>query len=252
MTLTLRMAEDIAPAAEALSLGGRWWFSRRNLYYELVRRRVLEPPRSADDPAFGELCSELVAHEQAGERLEWLVRPEEVPPRAVAGSLPPDIFDYSVRRVVVFERLEPMLVFAKNLFHHRIEVALVTADGFPEHVWDRLHAQLRGGLPTRLYFAHDCTTSGYALAPQLRKQLIREGAAKVRDLGLTVRHLVGLGLRLRSGARCDPAAIHWVDEQERSMLAEGGYVHLEELPPAAAMRWIYRFLARRVADAGFG
>ena len=242
----------IEQAADALSLGGRFWFSRRNLYYELVRRGQLPGPTAPGERDLGGLERALDAVERAAGPLARLLRPERVPHTMALGDLPPDLFDYAVRRAVVLERLEPLLVLAQNGFHHRIEVALVTEDGFPEHVWAQLERQLAAGVATRFYALHDCTLEGYGLAARLRRRLRAAPSAKVLDIGLRVAHALDLGLPLRRGPTPSLLPSESLDAQEQRMLGEGSYAELEELPPLEAMRFVYRRIARRVADAGFG
>jgi hypothetical protein len=242
----------IEQAADALSLAGRFWFSRRNLYYELVRRGRLPAPSAPGELGLGGLDAALDATERTAGPLARLLRPERVPRSMPVGDLPPDLFDYAVRRAVVVERLEPLLVLAQNGFHHRIEVALVTEDGFPEHVWAQLHRQLAAGVATRFYALHDCTLEGYGLAARLRRRLRAASSAKVLDIGLRVAHALDLGLPLRRGPMPSLRPAEALDAQEQRMLGEGSYVELEELPPLDAMRFVYRRIARRVADAGFG
>jgi hypothetical protein len=204
------------------------------------------------DDAFDAFARRLAEHERAHGRLRRLVRPEETPSATDAPALPPDIFDYSVRRVLVFERLDPLLVFAKSGFHYKMVVALVTEDGFPEHVWDRLRDQLSAGLRTTFYTVHDATRAGYGLLKRVERQVSHWERARGGDVGLRFAHAMELGAPLRRGDPGPVDAAVDADPDERRMLEGGSYVHLEEIRPLRMMRWVFRRAQRRSEDAGFG
>lgn len=242
--------ERLDKMARVLSVRWRYWYSRRNLYHELERRGRLDGlSGEAGLEQFGE---QLASHERVHGPLRRLVRPEQLPAPSEAPPLPEDIFDYAVRRVLVFQRLDPLMVFARSRFHQKMVVAMVTAEGFPEHVWGRLRGQLDAGLSTTFYAVHDCTPEGYAMAGRLREQLASWDRARVADVGMGLSHTMELGVPLRSGPAVPLSGRLADDPDEQQMLAEGSHAYFEELRPIQAMRWVYRRLVRRSEDEGFG
>ena len=243
--------KQVERAVRRLSARGRYWFTRRHLFYELRRRGLVDPAVSGD-AEMDQFVELLAAHERQQGRLERLVRPEEVPPVTAGLPLESDVLDYAVRRVIVFEHLDLLLMFAHSGFHHKMVVALVTADGFPSHVWGRLREQLDAGLTTTFYALHDCTSEGYGLRARVARQLAGWERARTADAGLHLAQAMELGVPLRRGT---PAAVDAglvADPKEASMLAEGSYAHFAAIRPLRAMRWVYGRLVRRAEDAGFG
>ncbi|RLB49333.1 MAG: hypothetical protein DRI90_24625 [Deltaproteobacteria bacterium] len=243
--------QQVARAVRRLSARGRYWFTRRHLFYELRRRGLVDSTVSGD-AEMDRFAEVLDAYEGQHGRLERLVRPEEVPAVTAGPPLESDILDYAVRRVIVFEHLDLLLMFAKSGFHHKMVVALATADGFPAHVWGRLREQLDAGLTTTFYALHDCTSEGYGLRARLAGQLAGWERARTADAGLHLAHAMELGVPLRRGPPVAVDAETVGDPKEASMLAEGSYAHFEAIRPLRAMRWVFGRLVRRAEDAGFG
>lgn len=242
--------DQVERAVRRLSARGRYWFNRRHLFYELRRRGLLPDAEAGDE--MDRFAAALAAHEAAHGRLERLARPEDLPPLSDGPELPGDLLDYAVRRVIVFQHLDTLLAFAKSGFHHKMVVALVTLNGFPEHVWGRLRGQLDAGLATTFYALHDCTSEGYGLAAQVARELAGWERARTVDAGLHLAHAMELGVALRRGTPVDLPGDLLDESDEARMLAEGSYAHFEAIRPLRGMRWVWSRLARRAEDAGFG
>ena len=252
----------IASAALQASAGGRFRFTRRQLYYELLRAAEAEPPNSpaVDDPAYATFLSRLERYEGDKGALDGLLRPEAV--ARVAADLPADLFDYAVRRVLVFDDVGQLLAFVNNRFHQRIEVAMVTVSGFPAHVWTRLDAQLREGIGTAFYPVHDCSLEGYTLTRRTRERLANMSKARIASVGMRIGQAFRLGIVPRTPSASAPVrenetpqtdlALDGVDLEERLALASGVFAQLEELRPHELMQFVYGRIARRSDDAGFG
>ncbi len=240
-------AQTVEAAAAALSGASGFWFTRRCLLFELVRRGAWPDPGDdlpACEASFAVALAEYEAA-QAGQ-LARLVRPEQAIPGLEGPAdlerydLPADLFDYSIQRVALFERIDLCLMLVANGFHREIEIALTvpprpsesTPPGreFPSHVWARIREQIDAGLPTTFIAIHDC---GQPTEPWLAQIDERFGVGQVRRAGLTVPWAARLHLPLRAGVA-------------------GSYAVLEELTPLMAMRWIYRRVARGAEDTGFG
>jgi hypothetical protein len=261
--LNLTSAEWTA-CVDAVSSDRRFWYTRRNLFHEALRHAQLGPKAIHPDADFGAFCANLDWHERASGLLPKLIRPDAVPDEVDTATLDPDALEHTVRRVLVFDRIDTLLLFAKNGFHRTVEVGLVlhgaaggkssAGRGFPRHVWTSLLGQLRSGLETTFYTVHDCTASGYAMAQRLRSALADHGRSQVADVGLTFPQVFELGAEVqRSTVPGGPVSASLaLDPEEEALLVDGNYLHLEQLRPLEAMRWVYERVARRRDDAALG
>jgi hypothetical protein len=253
----------VAEASRALSRGA-FTFSPRQLLYQLVRAGAWPAPTRAPRAARIAFRRALGAHQVAHGRVPGLLSA-----RAARSAAPPlgapDLSDYSVRRVLVLDRVETMLVFALNGFHRKIEVALLAHPGdpphvgFPEHVAQRLELQLKSGLRTAFYTLHDASRRGVRLRERLTQSLVVHGAPRVVDVGLTFAQAFRTGIPVRRGGRPSaPSAVgggerlEHLDQEEELLLAGGSYAHLEELPPLELLRWAYERISRGPEELGFG
>lgn len=266
MKRTTKRPPTLAPAAvreaaSALALG-KFLFTPRNLCWELVRREAWPAPADGTPPraAMTAFRAALAAHEHERGRLPGLIRAAEaraaVPPPHL-----PDVFDYSVRRVLVFDRVETFLLFAMNGFHRKIEVGLVVLEGrtksFPEHVARRLERQLASGLRTAFYVVHDASPRGHRLRGLTRRHFAEYGKPRLADVGLSFAQAFRMGIPVRKGPARAPAAASSATSPARGLedqllLAAGNYAHLEELAPLPLLRFAYERIARGPDDLGFG
>lgn len=259
--MTTLKRDSVSEAIAALSGVRGFWFTRRCLMFELCRREAWPDPGAdlqASEQAF---AAALAQYEQHAGLLERLVRPEQAIPGVAASELqahdlPPDLFDYAIRRVAVFERIDLCMMLIANGFHREIEIALTVPPNFPSHVWARIQAQLDAGLRTTFLAISDCGPEHEAWQAQIAEQLGDHPAVELRPVGLTVPWAFRLRLPLRGSApeqdgaeQTSPAAI---DNSQQPVLRSGSYALIEELTPLRAMRWIYRRVARGAEDVGFG
>lgn len=225
----------VLAAARELSAASGFWFTRRILMFELCRREAWPDPGSDLDACETEFATALAALERAHGRLERLIRPEELAPIQVSpASLPPDVLDYSVARVALFERLDLCLMVIANGMHRTIEVAPTVPPAFPAHVWPRIQAQIDAGLRTTFLAIHDLSPASQSWVQDLDAQLRTRGEVELVRAGLTMPRLQPLGLPLRTDGQ------------------GAGYALLEELTPLRALRTIYRRVCRGAEDIGFG
>jgi hypothetical protein len=240
----------VREAVRAVSTDGTFFYSARNLYYDLVRREAIPPPtgHAGDLKRFRKA---LAQHQRERGRLHGLVRAGAAKRAAVATELP-DVFDYAVRRVLVFDRMDTCLIFAKNGFHRRIEIALVVLPDFPSHVWSRVLGQVSGGLRTAFYTAHDANRRGAKLLSKVRRTVREHGPAHFADVGITFAQAFAIGVPVRQRSGVMPAPAASLEEHEKLLSATGNYAHFEELTPLEMMRWTYGRIARGPEDPGFG
>ena len=198
------MRPDLAAAVEAVSAGGRFLYTSGQLRHELRRRGL-----GGDVPA--------------GEPLPGLLPAGPPPAEWPRAALDPDVFDYSVRRWFVFDRPEPMVFFARNAFHQKIEVGLVAAPRFPAQIWERMERQLATGVATTFYLFHDGGPGGVDFAAKVEELLAPHGRPRLVEGGLTP-------------AQC---GAHHLTE-------------LEEMLPLELLRFAYGRVVRTAEEIGFG
>lgn len=229
-------AEVVGAATAALSGSTGFWFTRRCLMFELCRRDAWPDPGDELDVCERDFAAALAKYERVAGRLPRLVRPEEAvlgigPAELETYDLPADLFDYSIARIVLVQRLDLCLMLIANGLHREIEVALTVPPNFPSHVWGRVHVQLDAGLRTSFLAIHDHDGSSGAWLASIDEQLSGHDNAEVFPSGLTMPWVSRLGLSVRGPS---------------------SYALLEELPPLRLMRWVYERVVRGAEDVGFG
>jgi hypothetical protein len=240
-------------AAATLSAGGRFFFSKRNLYYELIRRGVVPAPSGNPARALNDFRVRLRVHHRDHGRLPGLIRAATQLGGLGEVPLDPDVLDYAVRRVIGFDRLDLFLLFAMNGFHRKLEIGLLVMPDFPPYVWKNIDRQLAAGFKTTFYAVHDSSRAGYLLRKRLRALLAPRGKPKIVDVGLHFAQAFHLGVPVRTIGRTTPDPDEEeLDEEARLLLTSGSYAHVEELTPLAMMQWAYARLARGYEEAGFG
>jgi hypothetical protein len=250
------MTKSLSPAAlreaaVAVSAGGKARFTPRNLYYELVRSEALPPPGPRPRDALLAFRRELAGHAK-DPSLAGLISLRDAR-RAVPSASLPDVFDYSVRRVLVFDRAETFLLFAHNGFHRKIEVALLAHPSFPAHVAHRLEKQLAAGLRTAFYTLHDAGTRGAKLRSRVKRTLSVHGKPRIADAGMTFAQAFRLGVPVRRREVTGAVKLGKnVDSEEALFLSSGSYAHLEEMRPLDLMKWAYSRISRGAEEIGFG
>ncbi len=122
--IELRPAQ-VDEVCRVLSTSAGFFFTRTQLFFELMRRGVISDPGREPAAATAAFEAALTDYERAHGELPQLIRPERLVDLPPPPELPPDVLDYSVRRVLVFDRIDTCLFFVCNGFHRRIEVGLV-------------------------------------------------------------------------------------------------------------------------------
>jgi hypothetical protein len=215
---------------------------------------VTPPPGPKPRDELLSFRAELAAH--AGDpTLAGLISLRDAKARVPAASLP-DVFDYSVRRVLVFDRAETFLLFAHNGFHRKIEVALLALSSdasFPAHVGLRLEKQLAAGLRTAFYCMHDAGARGTRFPARVKRVMSLHGRPRVADAGLSFAQAFRLGVPVRQRSMAHPPPVGKnVDPEEALFISSGSYAHLEEMRPLDLLRWAYERVSKGAEEMGFG
>ena len=253
------LPDEVQRAIRGISKDGKFLYTIRNLYYRLIRDDVWPEPVHDAVESLAEFEEAVSDYERRYGMLDSVIRASDLPPEPDMSHLHSDIIDYTVRRVIVFDRPEPFLLFALNGFHRKIEIGLALWPDYPRHIWNMHEWAPAEAAARTFYVMHDCTPGGYALADDVRAFVAeRQLSDTVVDVGMRFVQAANLGLTVRreNSAHADPAALVPEEADDRDealvMLQAGGFVHLEELSPLQMMRWGYRRIAKRHQDVGFG
>ena len=253
--------KSLKRAVRALSKQGRFRFTLRNLYYKLVRVGLWPPPNQEPIAALSRFRTALQDYEKQHGPIPGRIRHVDRLPEVDLAQLPPDVADYTTRRVIVFDRQETFLVFALNGFFRKIEIGLLVWPDYPQLVWERIHDHLAGGATTTIYLLHDCNRLGYDMKRRVEEQFQQYGPlARIVDVGLRFRQASNLGIAIRNDEQraehtdIDPLnfGVSGDRQEARLLMRSGSFAHLEELPPLRMMRWTYSRIATRMNDVGFG
>ncbi len=190
-----------AAAIHRVSLGGAVHWGLDHLYYEAcrrIRKRTFPFRRpggrvAIDRPRFDRLWDRwTLAHGTP----QSLIVPERGGSAESEGSLlPPDATDYSFERVVVTDSSVTVRLLLANRFHVDNRCAVLSLDGGPLGVFDRVLAMLRKAPQLHVLAAHDASSLGFGLKERLvsRKEWFRDqvmdGRARVVDIGLRPQHV---------------------------------------------------------------
>ena len=243
---------DVDAAVQLLSMDGHWHYTARNLYYALVRSGALPEPTgdAADDLQF--FKDQLAAYEGNSGLLEKLIRPEFLEGTFASDPLSDDLGTYAVKRVMIFERSELMMLFARNHFFMKLECILLGGDGSPNHVQARVESQLEAGMPMDFFVVHDATLAGYRFHDHVVETHGHRPGVTIQQTAITFDQ-ANQNLKVRrSGTLAGDLKLLHSHPEEVAHLAGGHYIHLEEVVPLTLMRMVYNRTVGRFDEVGFG
>ncbi len=181
--------------------------------------------------------------------------PSRRPPRP-----PPDVAAFSFDRALVTDHAAIAAMLVANNFHFENNCAILSADGYPEHISATLMTMLRRNPRLRVFAVHDASEAGCGLPLGLRHaNWFPDPAVRVFDLGLRPSHVMKMRpISLPGGSRTLPPALRaTLTPEEAAWLGRGESVELEAVRPAKLMRSLFQGFARAdqagdVGDVGGG
>jgi hypothetical protein len=252
-------------AVRSVSDDGRVRFTRRQLHYELDRKRRprrrilgraatwLNGPARERAPA-GLLSPGIYFELQFLPLLKrWTAAhgepPGLLPPPAAdapAREVPPDVAAFSFDRAVVTDRAETADVLVANRFHFEHGCAVLSADGYPFGIAETVKTMLRRNPRLTVFAVHDASLEGCALPALLRgPEWFPDPGVRVVDVGLrpeTARRLGFPSVYGRPG-RLGPEALAGISAADWAWLEAGNQAELAVLRPTALMRLLQRAFA---------
>jgi hypothetical protein len=194
----------------------------------------------------------------------WLARwnsinnpPEKILPIPQNSNLPtvlnPEVTAYSFDRMVICDKPEIAQLLISNNFHFENNCAILSIDGYPQHIFTTTMEMLRRNLDLKVYALHDCSPSGIQLVSRLRQDenWFPNLAIPIIDVGILPRQIIDnlKLLTLQSDAsaalaRQLPADIRSIlNPKELEWLDAGCYLELEFFSPQKLIRILQRTIS---------
>ena len=164
-------------------------------------------------------------------------------PSASAAS---DLTAYSFDRAVVTRRRDIAAMLVANRFHFENNCAVLSTDGYPDHIVETVMTMLRRNPKLTVYAVHDASISGCELPAELRGEAwFPDASVRIVDLGLRPNHAIKLEMiLLPHRADAAPASRMDLSAGEIAWLEQGWTAELAAMRPAKLMRAMYVGIAR--------
>lgn len=172
------------------------------------------------------------------------VAPRELQPPRRGAAREFDLESYGFDRVIVVQGDDIAEMLVANQFHFQHNAAIISIDGYPQHVATLVDQQLRTNEATSVVMLHDASSLGYALAADW---LARRSLAPQRIVraGLSPRQAENLGPKLEPMGLSKPRGMSpddavWLSKQS---------VTLASLKPSQIMTLLFNAIQRRPGEA---
>jgi len=178
-------------------------------------------------------------------RIEKLL--PSVAPQPAPAAPPSDVAAFSFDRALVTDHASVAAMLVANNFHFENNCAILSADGYPQHVAATLMTMLGRNPRLRVFAVHDASEAGCGLPLVLRREgWFPDPSVQVFDLGLRPNHVLKMHpISLPGGSRTLPPALRaMLTPAEAAWLERGDSVELAVVRPAKLMRSIYQGFAR--------
>lgn len=180
-------------------------------------------------------------------RIEKLLPPIEPQAAPAPPLISPDVAAFSFDRALVTDHAATAAMLVANNFHFENNCAILSADGYPEHVAATVMTMLRRNPNLRVFAVHDASEAGCGLPLELRgERWFPDPTVPVFDLGLRPAHVQKMRLiSLPGGSRTLPPPLRAaLAPEEAAWLERGDSVELAVVRPAKLMRSLYQGFAR--------
>jgi hypothetical protein len=162
----------------------------------------------------------------------------------------PQVTAYSFDRVVVCDTPEIAQLLISNNFHFENNCAILTIDGYPQHIFDTTMEMVLRNPDLKVYAFHNCSPNGIELAYRLRaeEKWFPNLAIPIITVGILPRQIMdnfnftilqssefartSQSLALNIRASLNPAEIAWLDA--------GCYLELESFSPRKVIHILQR------------
>jgi hypothetical protein len=162
---------------------------------------------------------------------------------------------YSFDRLLVCDRAETAEFLIANNLHTETNTPIVSVDGYPQGVFERVLAMVRRNPKLVVFALHDADAAGCLLPLRLREEArwFPQSGVAIVDIGLRPRQVATSGNAIvsvqRGGAATLPPGLERVlTHGERAWLATGHRAELAAVPPARLLQVVYRAFTQSAAE----
>ncbi len=144
---------------------------------------------------------------QANEIPKLLVKPQLGAPPTQQWQ-EPDIFDYGVERILVVEHDILVDLFVKNGFHAEQSCLIISANGYPTYLAQRLPELVKKNKNISVFLLHDSSPTGTTVTNKFldsHKELLKN--ARILDAGLFPEDLENINVLKRLKTGKEPASV---------------------------------------------
>lgn len=168
-------------------------------------------------------------------------------------AIDPEISAYSFDRVVICEKDAIAQLLIANNFHFENNCAILSANGYPQSIFNTILTMLRRNAELKVYIFHDASASGISLVRTIRTSSDWFGNQNVLvcDIGLLPRQFFS---RFRVDVRVSPAyaaaakqlppiITQTLTDRELRWLQAGKFVELDSFSPAKIIELLHKGIA---------
>ena len=182
---------------------------------------------------------------------------EKLLPKLIAENnaiaIEPEISAYSFDRVVICEKDAIAQLLIANNFHFENNCAILSANGYPQSIFNTVLIMLRRNAELKVYILHDASPPGISLVRTIRSSSDWFGNQNIPifDIGLLPRQFFS---RIKVDVRVSPAyadaakqlppiVTQSLTDQELRWLQAGKFVELDSFSPAKIIRLLQKGIA---------
>jgi hypothetical protein len=172
---------------------------------------------------------------------------------SLPAAINPEITAYSFDRAVVCDTPEIAQLLISNNFHFENNCAILTIDGYPQHIFTTTMEMLRRNPDLKVYALHNCSPSGCQLTHRLRteKNWFPDLLIPIIDVGILPRQIMdNLDLLVLQSAesaqasqQLDPDFRASLNPVELTWLDAGCYLELESFSPRKLIQILQRAIS---------
>ncbi len=174
----------------------------------------------------------------------------------VATAHADELQHYSFDRLLVCDRAETAEFLLANNLHTELNTPIISVDGHPRPVFERVLAMVRRNPQLQVFALHDADVAGCLLPLRLREdpRWFPQPGVTIIDIGLRPRQAAASARTIPVVQRdANPTTVppdleRLLTRGERAWLATGHRAELAALPPAKLLQIVYRAFTRSAAE----
>ncbi|NET70485.1 MAG: hypothetical protein F6K62_05685 [Sphaerospermopsis sp. SIO1G2] len=173
-------------------------------------------------------------------------------------SINPDVTAYSFDRLVVCDNSKVAQLLIANNFHFENNCAILSANGYPENIFETTMGMLRRNPNLQVFAFHDCTPKGVTLAHRLStsEDWFFNHSVRIIDLGLLPRQIIASKKAMfiqksdyssQKSQELPSEVREKLTSEELAWLDSGNTVELESLSPRMLIKVLQNGISRSMS-----